>query len=83
MTCTKIALPGGGVAIVCTRGQRRKVCGTCKRGTATKLCDFPLKGSKAGKTCDAPLCDSCAVSGGPDIDHCPPHARVIAYATPK
>lgn len=29
---------------------------------ASKLCDFPLKGKKQGKTCDRPLCQRCATS---------------------
>jgi hypothetical protein len=59
-------------AIICTRGRRRQNCKFCSR-YSTKLCDFPLAGPKAGKTCDAPMCDRCAVHVGPDKDFCPPH----------
>jgi hypothetical protein len=75
MICRRIDLPGG-TAIVCSRGERPKLCATCKRRPSTKLCDFKLTGRKAGKTCDAKLCDACAVSGGAGIDYCPPHARI-------
>lgn len=66
---------GGGFA--CSRGSAldrlRKFCG-CGR-PATKLCDYPLRGPKAGKTCDAPLCERCATVVGADRDFCQPHAR--------
>jgi hypothetical protein len=75
---------------VCSRGQRRKVCSECKARPATLLCDYPLKGRKAGKTCDRALCRRCAVQvqGIPEqlgfaleaivadtVDLCPAHAR--------
>jgi hypothetical protein len=42
-----------------------------------KLCDFPLTGSKQGKTCDRSVCSKCAVHRDPDTDYCPPHGRLI------
>lgn len=64
--------------IVCRRGQRAK--GKCSiQGCTrphTKLCDFPLKGRKAGHTCDAKLCDEHATHMGPDKDYCPPHVAL-------
>lgn len=66
---------GGGFA--CSRGSSldrlRKFCG-CGR-PATRLCDYPLRGPKSGKTCDAPLCERCAIAVGADQDFCQPHAR--------
>jgi hypothetical protein len=41
-----------------------------------KLCDYPLRGKRAGATCDRKLCERCAVHAGPDLDYCPPHARL-------
>lgn len=76
MPCRYVTLPGGGSAIVCGRGLRPKACSVCGR-PSSKLCDFPLKGEKAGKTCDRPLCDKCAVHRDPDTDFCPAHARLI------
>ena len=69
-----VKLPGGGYAIVCTRGgQKRCVCGR----PSEKLCDFPLTGAKYGKTCDRPLCRFCAVHSEPDTDYCQPHATLL------
>jgi hypothetical protein len=74
MPCNMIDFGDGTTAIVCTRGRRQKPCRWCGR-PHTKLCDFPLSGAKAGKTCDAPMCDRCATSVGPNLDYCPPHTR--------
>src|SRR6266404_2980040 len=65
MKCERVNLGDGTVAIICSRGQRRTRCSTpgCNR-QASKLCDFPLAGAKAGKTCDRGLCASCAVNMG-------------------
>jgi len=74
MPCRRIKLANGGTAIVCTRGpQRRCACGL----PATKLCDWP----KGRSTCDAPLCERCAVSVGPDRDHCPGHETAPAQGS--
>lgn len=78
MTCRPIELPGGITGWVCTRGQssRPAPCSVPHCGRYhTRLCDFPLAGRKAGKTCDAKLCDVHAVSVGPERDYCPAHAR--------
>lgn len=71
MTCEKIAMPGGGVAIVCSRGRRTPPKCRCGR-PATLLCDHPK--SKGG-TCDKPICAACASEVGPDRHHCPAHDR--------
>lgn len=59
MGCDHIKLPGGGSAIVCSRGRRTQSCHIqgC-RGTVVSLCDYPVerKGKKA--TCDAPMCSA-------------------------
>ena len=72
MPCTHFTFPtkNGRVAgFACTRG--RRACRFCYTQTSTKLCDF-VTGPK-GKTCDAPICDKCATSIGPDLDYCPKH----------
>jgi len=74
MPCKTIVMGDGVHVIACSRGGTQKRC-QCGRA-ATKLCDYPLRGRKKGKTCDAPLCDTCAVSVGPDRDYCRPHARM-------
>lgn len=60
MTCTPLNLPGGGVAIVCTKGGKPKRCATCQRDSKL-LCDG----------CDAQLCRACAFSAWANIDFCP------------
>jgi len=74
MTCRPLNRGNGVTGWACSRGERCKECG----GRASKLCDYPLRGGKAGKTCDAALCAKCAVNVGPDRDYCLPHARVAA-----
>ncbi|MCA9680743.1 MAG: hypothetical protein KC457_00990 [Myxococcales bacterium] len=76
MVCRQIDLGGGASAIVCSRGQRAPQCSTkgC-RNTATRLCDFPLQGKRAGQTCSAQLCESCAQVQADGTDYCPAHAR--------
>lgn len=69
-----------GDAVIRLCGVEVKECGRCKlrgvRVEATKQCDFKLiAGKRIGKTCDAYLCASCAVSRGPDVDYCPAHAK--------
>lgn len=88
MGCETVAVGDGLFAIACSRGKRRKSCSVegC-RNAATKACDFPLTGRKAGKTCDRDLCASCAVKvgthgassafKGDSVDYCPPHAKQV------
>ncbi len=78
MPCNHINLPGGGSAIICSRSSQKRCAGG---RPATKLCDFPLAGTKAGKTCDKPLCVVCAVHREPDIDYCRPHAELLDRKT--
>lgn len=84
MTCELWKGKDGAVFIACSRGQRRKRCKFCNDPNASKLCDYPLRGSKAGKTCDAPMCARCAAPqnakhlDGDSVDFCPPHARARA-----
>lgn len=70
---------GNVIGIACSR-ERVRLCSTGCGRRATKLCDFPLSGKKAGKTCDADLCERCAEHVGPDRDYCPPHARAAKEA---
>ncbi len=76
MPCNPIKLPGGGSAIICSRGPRRKPCCHCGR-PSDKLCDFPLTGAKAGSTCDRPVCENHAIHREPDTDYCPTHGRMV------
>jgi hypothetical protein len=73
MPCSVISLGNGATAIVCTRGGGKRC--TCGR-TADKLCDYPLRGEKAGKTCDRAFCSRCGKHVGPNKDYCPAHGRL-------
>lgn len=75
MTCTRLALDDGTVAIVCHRREPARPCAFCGAPTRT-LCDFPLRGKRAGATCNKRVCEKCATVIGKDRDLCPPHARM-------
>lgn len=94
MPCERIPVAGG-VAFACSRGPARPRCSSCG-APSTKLCDYPLRGAKAGQTCDRQLCAACArrwtkdlaeqptdrpVAGGFDL--CPAHFEIARKgATP-
>ena len=59
MGCDLYYRDGKLAMVVCSRSSPRKRCAQCG-APATKLCDFPLAGAKAGRTCDKPLCAKCA-----------------------
>jgi len=61
--CERVALPGGGFAIVCGgHHRRRKRCTHC-RASAEFECD----------ACDAPLCRHCRIHVPPNKDFCKDH----------
>jgi len=66
MPCRPIEVDGEVVGIVCGRGRPRRLC-KCGRNS-TKLCDYPLRGRRAGQTCDRPLCEKCATKVGTHVD---------------
>lgn len=69
MTCEHVSVPGGGTAIVCTRGKRPIRCSACgKRGD--RLCDWKVDGG----TCDKPICKRCTFSPARGKDLCTEHA---------
>ena len=73
MPCEKFTTKDGATIIACSRG---KSLGACSCGArAEYLCDYPLKGSKRGQTCDRPLCRRCAKLIKHDTHYCPVHAR--------
>lgn len=84
MPCRKLTDKDGSyLGHVCSRGTSRssaKPCVYCGRASS-KLCDFPVirKGKKT--TCDAALCDKCALQGvSADVDFCRPHHKLAAEA---
>lgn len=73
--CTKVAMPGGGVALVRMSGKRPPACRWCGK-QSTKLCDFVVSHPSQvthKRTCDAPMCDEHASHIGPNVDYCPDH----------
>ena len=66
MPCLPMDMPGGSAAVLCTRTRRRR-CYDCGQLGATLLCDGPVA---VGKTCDRPICGSCATTDGPGRDYC-------------
>lgn len=70
-------LPAGGVVLfACRRGDSPGFRCKCGRG-GIKQCDYPVtRAGKAG-TCDAHLCDRCAVLVGPGRHYCGPHHRYV------
>lgn len=69
--CSVVKMPGGGVAVVCSRGRRHARC-RCG-ASATRLCDWKVEGKRSG-TCDVPLCERCTHSPAAEKDLCPQHA---------
>jgi len=81
MSCTTIVVDGKVVGLACSRSSGKK-CVQCGQ-PAGALCDFPLKGSKAGQTCSRPLCGKCSVKARGGLDYCPAHAAMVFRARPK
>ncbi|WP_138984465.1 hypothetical protein [Sphingobium yanoikuyae] len=73
MPCEVVPMPSGGAAIICSNG-RRKRC-ACGR-PAPFLCDWKVPARRSG-TCDAPICDRCAISPATEKHLCPAHARAF------
>jgi hypothetical protein len=82
MPCHRFHLPDGAAVTVCSRGRTRS-CASCGL-PSTKLCDYPLRGRRAGATCSRPQCDACAVTvgkgpSGDSVDYCRAHAEIFAH----
>lgn len=75
MTCERVTMPDGAIAIVCSRDRRaagqRCACGEL----AVALCDGRVPGvGRRTRRCDAPLCETHATVAwelGDDLHHCP------------
>lgn len=75
MNCTRVPLPGGGFAIVCSgRARPRARCRWCPAAPGPFQCDWKT-GPRA--TCDKHLCEAHAFEVGPNRHLCPAH--VLAY----
>ena len=82
MPCERREFGDGTTVIVCGRrpAQPCSVPGCPRRHE--KLCDYPVTRNGQASTCDAKLCEKCAVPQGPDKDFCPAHARLVARKVP-
>ena len=69
MGCEFIKTPDGATVIMCSRGRKSTPCHYCGKPSIA-LCDYP---TESGKTCDKPICNSCRVKIGPDVDYCWKH----------
>lgn len=78
MRCERRDLGNGDFVITCR--QRRAACSSCAHREHDVLCDAPLIGKRAGKTCSRKLCRGCAIAAGPGLDYCMPHARAARGA---
>jgi hypothetical protein len=72
MTCDRVKLPGGGMAIVCSRSRRTPRCRWCTTTPGTFQCDWKLG---KGKTCDKYICAQHAQEVAPDKHLCPEHQK--------
>lgn len=78
---TPIIIDGKVVGRACHSGPRPKCAIDGCREPSEFLCDFPLSGKRAGKTCDRKLCHKHRVAQGPERDYCPTHDRVAKEAS--
>lgn len=62
----------GSAMIVCGSRTKPKPCAFCGEAS-TKLCDFPVTVFGLTRTCEEPLCESCAKPVGENRDYCGPH----------
>ena len=74
MACREIR-SGGVQGFIC--GRSGKGPSTCSvngcGGRVARLCDYPLTGRAAGRTCDRALCAAHAKSVSEGVDYCPVH----------
>ncbi len=82
MPCIPFQTKDGATGIICTGRRGRRRCSTCKNAWTSLECDYPMPDHKSG-TCDKPLCARCAVSIGPNVDHCPHHPKELPAHQPR
>ncbi|HZJ67654.1 MAG TPA: hypothetical protein VFD36_29325 [Kofleriaceae bacterium] len=74
--CVRHVMADGTVALLTVDVPPPKPCAFC--GTLCEsLCDFPLRGKKAGRTCSKRICDKCKRTVGKDLDLCPIHDKYV------
>ncbi|OHD24494.1 MAG: hypothetical protein A2Y38_07665 [Spirochaetes bacterium GWB1_59_5] len=73
MPCIPLKTADGAGGFMCGRREAARCIQNCGRA-ATLLCDFPIQNEPGVyKTCDRPLCASCAHEMGPDRHYCRVH----------
>lgn len=79
MPCKLINIPGGGMAIACSRGRRESCSSPGCNHEVVALCDYPLTGARMGDACSRPLCDRHRVAFG-KLDYCLTHGSLAVHA---
>lgn len=78
MPCRTVQFPGGGGAIICSRGRRPAPCSVtfCGRPSVA-LCDYKVERNGKEATCDSPMCEkhrhTIEVHEADSIDWCEGH----------
>jgi hypothetical protein len=78
MHCRRLVSAPGVFVIVCGSREPRRSCSTPQcQNWASKQCDFPVSRKGKAGTCDAHVCERCAVpQPGADRDFCLAHSKV-------
>jgi hypothetical protein len=71
MTCTRIDVPGGGVAIVCTHGGKSRKAPRCSVVWPAVSTNCTANATLECDGCDAPICRIHTLSPRRDLDFCP------------
>lgn len=74
--CSHVRMADGVTAILCGSRATQAKCRVpgCTR-PAERECDHPVTRKGKAGTCDLNLCALHATPAGPDLDHCPAHAK--------
>lgn len=72
MNCSRVRMPGGGIAIVCGALPRARRCRHCACD-APFLCDGKIEALGTVHTCDAPICAEHAFEVERNKHLCPRH----------
>ncbi len=75
MSCKTIQIPGTDTfAIICSRGQRPKLCSVQLCGKpSVALRDMPVERKGVKGTCDSPMCELRRHPVGENVDWCQAH----------
>ncbi len=71
------------IGVACYREPRASCQTKHCRGAAVILCDYPVTRRGKATTCSRHVCRGCAKHVGPNLDYCPPHARLYEADAPR